>query len=423
MDSRRPEIPTRTTKVNNPIDDSEEDESELPMAHGATLADYPDSSQANRRPPRFKRRPHDIPTKYETKLFALCGEYVCTSGYITKVWNLLSGELIMDLVHGDTVKVTAIAFKPASSVEEEGKRIWLGTNMGELHEIDIPTENTVLSKTNAHSRIPITKIHRHGGEMWTLDESGTLMVWPAGEDGLPSLALAPHISRIPKETTFSMIVGQQLWVASGREIWVYQHSSTNRVATLVLPKPLMQQNVGEVTAGTMISSQPDLIYFGHIDGKVTIYNLKDYSCVGVVNVSLYKIGCLIGVGDFLWAGFNTGMIYVYDTSSQPWKVKKDWRAHENTIAGITVDRTSIWKLDRLQVASLGTDNSIKLWDGMLEQDWLGKETSPFVICQDLTNHRKRHAKARHRILRLPGTDSFSNDMERRSLETNTSKAR
>jgi len=61
---------------------------------------------------------------------------------------------------------------------------------------------------------------------------------------------------------------------------------------------------------------------------------------------------------------------VYDMTTQPWKVLKDWKAHEGTIAGIQVDKTSVWKMDRLLVASLGTDGALKLWDGMLTDDWL-----------------------------------------------------
>jgi hypothetical protein len=39
------------------------------------------------------------------------------------------------------------------------------------------------------------------------------------------------------------------------------------------------------------------------------------------------------------------------------------------------DRTSIWKLDRFQVASLGTDTMLRIWDGMLKNDWLGKAST------------------------------------------------
>lgn len=375
--ARRPEVSSRGGRlVADSVDDSEDEEADLPVGHGVTLADYPDSSQANRRPPRFNKRPHDIPTKYETKLFAICGEYVCTSGFITRAWSLLTGEQLMSITHGEMTKVTALAFKPATAVEDEGQRIWLGTQAGELLEVDIPTGTSVHIKANAHSKCQITKIHRQASEMWSLDEDGKLMIWPAGPDGLPSLALSPIVCRVSKGGSFSIIVGRQLWIAYGREIVVYEQNTASRTAAQVLEKPLVQANVGDVTAGSMVASQPDRIYFGHIDGKVTIYSTQDYTCLGIVNVSLYKISSLVGVGDYLWAGFNTGMIYVYDTSTHPWKVKKDWKAHDKTIAGILVDRTSIWKLDRLQVASLGTDNLIRLWDGMLEDDWLGNSSLP-----------------------------------------------
>ena len=351
--------------------DSEDEESDLLAERGAAaLTEYPDSSQANRRPPRFPQPPHDIPTKYETKLFALCGEFVCTAGYLTRVWSLLTGDLLMSISHGETNKVTAVAFRPAKEMEDEGKRLWLGMNTGELHEIDIPTQTVVNTKANAHQRVPVTKILRRAGTLWTIDDEGKWLVWPPDVDGEPSLDVTPQVCRVPRGATLTLLVGSQLWLAYGKDILIFQQVDSGRTATQVLQKPLAQAGVGEVTAGTAMSGQPDRVYFGHIDGKVTIYSRKDYSCIGVVNVSLYKISSLAGAGDYLWAGFNTGMIYVYDTMTQPWKVKKDWKAHHNTIAGIVVDRTSIWKLDRLQVASLGTDNLIRVWDGMLEEDWL-----------------------------------------------------
>ncbi|KAF2746017.1 DNase I-like protein [Sporormia fimetaria CBS 119925] len=347
------------------------DDAESPMDKAApALTDYPDSSQANRRPPVFHDSPRDIPTKYETKLFAICGEYVCTTGYVTRVWSVLTGELLMSLSHGDTVKATAVAFRPAKDVEDEGKRLWLGTNMGEMHEIDIPTQSVVYTKSNAHSRTPIIKIFRYASEMWSLDEEGRIHIWSPDEHGSPTLTQTPNTFRVARGHSFSLIAGSQLWIAFGKEIRVYQRTSDHAHFQQVTPTSLSQPNAGEVTSGAILSSQPDRIYFGHIDGKVSIYAKKGFGCLGVVNVSLYKISSLVGVGDFLWAGYITGMVYVYDTRCTPWKVLKDWRAHESTIAGILADRTSIWKLDRLQVASLGTDNMLRIWDGMLRDDWL-----------------------------------------------------
>jgi hypothetical protein len=352
--------------------DSDEEDTTPDKLPTAALTDYPDSSQANRRPPVFPNNISGIPTGYETKLFAICGDYICTTGYVTNVWNVLNGKLLMSLSHGDTVKATAVAFRPAKDIEDEGKRLWLGTNTGEMQEIDIPTQSVVYTKSNAHARSAIVRIFRYASEVWSMDDGGTLHIWPIDDNGSPSLKMAPLTFGIPRGHTFSLVSGSQLWIASAKEIRVFKRTDDSNYFHKMTRDPLSQTNVGEVTSGAIISSQPDRVYFGHTDGKVTIYSKKDFECLGIVNVSLYKISSLVGVGENLWAGYSTGMIYVYDTKSTPWKVLKDWKAHDKPIAGILADRTSIWKLDRFQVASLGTDSMLRVWDGMLKNDWLGK---------------------------------------------------
>ncbi|KAK3096407.1 hypothetical protein LTR53_019239, partial [Teratosphaeriaceae sp. CCFEE 6253] len=113
-----------------------------------------------------------------------------------------------------------------------------------------------------------------------------------------------------------------------KEIRVLNPGGRDDTEFQVLQTPLSQPGTGDVTSGAMLSSDIDLIYFGHSDGKVSVYNRGDYSCTAVLSISLYKISSLVGVGGYLWAGYNTGMVYVYDTSTTPWKVIKDWEAHE-----------------------------------------------------------------------------------------------
>ena len=387
-------------EISLPRDDDSERARPPIGATSNNLTDYPDFSQTNRRRPCFKEGPWEIHTKYDTRLFDICGQYVCTTGYLTKVWDLQTAEQIMSMSHGENVRVTALAFKPGGSAENEGKRLWLGTNSGDLHEIDIQSQTVVLTRTSAHSRREIIKIYRHQNEMWTLDEEGKLNVWVPDEDGLPNLQNS-HISfRVPKAHSFSLIITDLLWYATGRDIRVFQPVIRPDKSFQILQKPLSQPGVGDVTSGALISSHLDRVYFGHADGKVTIYSTYDYACLGIVNVSVYKINFLAGAGNYLWAGYNTGMIYVYDTQSRPWKVKKDWHAHDNPVASILVDRSSIWKLGRLQVASLGNDNTIRMWDGMLEEDWLG--TGTLHIATILTNMRcrERDAGTRYRILHV-----------------------
>jgi WD40 repeat protein len=167
-----------------------------------------------------------------------------------------------------------------------------------------------------------------------------------------------------------MVVGGQLWLATGKDLRIFRPGAGD-AGFQVLSKPLNQPHAGEITSGTISRDKGGCVYLGHTDGKVTIYSTKDYACLATVNVSVYKINNLASVGNYLWAAYKTGMIYVYDTSTHPWTVKKDWHAHLDPVTGLLLDPSSVWKLQRLQVVSLGSDNNIKLWDASLEDDWLG----------------------------------------------------
>lgn len=187
---------------------------------------------------------------------------------------------------------------------------------------------------------------------------------------MPNLDTSPRPFRTIRGHSASIVVGGQLWLASGKAIYVFQPNATSEASFQVLQRPLQQDSAGDVTSAAVISSKPDLVYFGHADGKVSIYNRRDYQCVGLVSISPYKILSLAGAADRLWAGYATGRIYVYDTSVSPWRVLKDWQAHDKPVCNIIADSQSLRKSSRLQVVSLGLDNTIRLWDGLLEEDWL-----------------------------------------------------
>ncbi|ODM21246.1 hypothetical protein SI65_04299 [Aspergillus cristatus] len=370
-DRGQPPPPPQNPPQPRPRPDTEDEEYQYPSQPTVTLTDYPDASNANRRPPVIKNGPKEIPTRYDTRLMDVCGKYVCTTGYLTRVWDLTNGEQIMSLSHGETVKTLSMAFKPGAGLEDEGRRLWLGTNTGELHEVDIATRAVVASRSYP-SRREVIKILRHKKEMWTMDDEGRLLIWPADETGVPNLQYSYHnpYDRVARGQTFSMVVGDELWLATGKDVHVYQPYARDDASFKVLRKPLVSQNAGEVTSGAYTTKNGRRVYLGHADGKISVYSVKDYACLAVVNASLYKINCLSVVGDYLWAGYKTGMIYVYDVNSNPWTVKKDWKAHDSPVSNFILDTSSVWTMNRLQVTSLGTDNCIRLWDGTLESDWL-----------------------------------------------------
>jgi WD40 repeat protein len=337
-----------------------------------SITEYPDSTHSNRRPPHFKQGSLEISTKYDTRLVDVCGEFVCTSGHLTRVWNLLDGEIVCSLAHTEGLKIVSVSFKPTADVKDEGTRLWLGNNIGELMEVDVRTQSVVSSKASAHTRREVIKIFRHRNEMWTLDDGGTLHVWGPDSAGIPQLSNPFQSFRVPKGHTFSMVVEDELWHAAGKDIRIFMPTLDGCAQFQVLARPLNQPNTGDITSGTTIGSQPDRVYFGHTDGKVSIYSRSDFSCLGVVNVSVYRITTLAGESDKLWVGFSTGMIYIYDTTKNPWQIKKEWKAHSDPVIKLIADNSSFFSLDRAQVVSLGQDNTVRIWDGLLQDDWMGK---------------------------------------------------
>ena len=353
------------------VDLSERPESDV-ASYVSTASDYPEVRSSNRRHPYLKSSVREIDTNYDTRLIDTCGHYVCTTGHLTRAWHSTTGELVLSLGHGEKeLRVTALAFKPGISPCEEGLRLWLGTNHGDIQEVDIATQSIADAKSGVHDGREIIRIYRHQGSMWTLDDSGKLCVWMGDETGLPDLQRSPFTHRVPKGHTFSIIIQDTLWIATGKDIRIFHPNAGRNASFLLTETPLAQPGVGNVTSGAVIGGQLDRVYFGHADGKVTMYSTADFTCLGVVSVSVYKISSLAGAGFHLWAGYNTGMLYVYDTRTNPWTTRKDWPAHGGPILNITVDRSSLWKDGVLRVVSLGADNAVRFWDGALEDDWLG----------------------------------------------------
>ncbi|KAK5938159.1 hypothetical protein PMZ80_009748 [Knufia obscura] len=354
--------------VNTRRGESSDDAEETLPEPTTVRHDYPDGTHTNRRPPIIDPDRWQINGKTDGKAFDICGKLLCTASYHTRILDLETGEEMLDLNHGETVKTTSVAFKPGADIKSEGERVWIGNNVGDLQEIDLETHVTI-AQTSAHNRTEIHKIMRHHRELWTLDEAGKLFVWPADESGVPNMKYS-HIShKLLAKPTYAMVVQDTLWVASGKEIRVYHpgHESSFIVVKGTLPTA---QGTGDVTCGTYTEDNGGRVYIGHTDGKVTIYSLQDYSCMGSMKVSDYKINAMTIVGDKLWAVYKTGKVYVYDTSSTPWKIKKDWKAHEGPATGILLDPSSVWLLGRSQVATAGHDGFVRLWDGMLEDDWV-----------------------------------------------------
>lgn len=360
-----PALPRRTYTDASGQDSDEYEDAVAPP--NALKNEYPDATQTNRRPPYFRDGLRDINVKGDSRSYDVCGRYLCTAGYTTRVFDMTIGETITSINHGETVKASAVVFKPALELEGEGKTIWVGNNVGDLLEIDVVSHN-VTAQSSAHNKREIVQILRHQKNLWTLDDDGKLFVWQADGNGMPDLRYRHIAHKVQKGHSCSLVVGDKLWLATSKEIRVY--SPGNEATFAALTKPLSQPGTGDITSATYSEDHGGRVYFGHTDGKVTMYSAKDYACLGIVKASDYKINGLCIVGDNLWVAYKTGKIYVYDITKSPWKVHKDWRAHDGPVSGLVLDNSSVWTLQRLQIVSVGQDGHARLWDGMLEDDWI-----------------------------------------------------
>lgn len=358
---------SRRVSVDHPgpaMDDSDEAEAGKPEPIVARH-EYPDATQTNRRPPISNSKVWRIDGRTDGKVFAVCGRYLCTAGYHTRVFDFETGQCILDMNHGEVIKVTAVCFKPGDTIDSEGKRLWLGNNNGDLLEVDI-LKQEVTMQSAAHNRRAVVNIFRHKKDLWTLDEAGNLCVWPADESGMPSLKYSHIAQRLSRPPTFAMAVHDDLWVASGKEVRIYKPGADSSFN--VSKDILIQSASGDITCGTFSEEHGGRVYLGHADGKLSVYSTKTLTCTGNLKISDYKFNGVVFVEGNLWAAFKTGKVYVYDTSCTPWRVVKDWRAHDGPAAGIALDYSGVWTLGRLQVITSGHEGLVKLWDGWLEDD-------------------------------------------------------
>lgn len=374
----KPTLPDRPRKLdrnNSKVKNKSKHEKEASGSdsdHSEDRASTPDATRVNRRPPRFQDI-KDINSKGTTRIFAIAGKFIITSTGHTRVWLLADGANTRSISHDDS-KAASLCWRPTRRVEDVGRYTWCGTQDGHLFAIDINSEKYIEINKKAHSS-QVSFILRHGLQLWTLDDSGKLLIWPEGEDGVVSLKSKPQNIKVSSKVNCAIVVGEHLWLSSGKTVEIFNPLETQG---LVLEKIELGIDVGHVKCMTYMK-QTKFVYIGHDDGKISVWNTKTYEWEFTVTVAVYCINSLLSVGDYLWVGFNTGMIYIYDVRTYPWIVIKEWKAHKAPIVGMQLDETSLLRVERLQVASLSEEGQIITWDGLMTEDWIGEHLEYYLL--------------------------------------------
>ena len=322
---------------------------------------------------------------------------VVASGHHIKYYELSSDSgLLWTLDTGDAMKgslVSCIEFRPARNKEDRGKYLWVGTKEGHLLEVDIRMGIFTSSKMGIHAS-QVTSMFRHGPRMITVDEAGKTLIFDpntnasagvgAGSaDDVNLVYTAPRVYRLAEKAEFVKLLGGLLWTAVRTDvngigaaslpvIRIYDIYAPGSIGRAVTPN----HHAGAVTSGTILSSHPDHVYLGHEGGFISIWNIATGdgipACVEVVKVSASDVLCLEGVNGCLWAGGRKGTIAVYDVSAKPWVVTNCWDAHGGLpVSRIFVDPYAIFQTEKLCVVSVGRDEQIRFWDGLIGADRIG----------------------------------------------------
>lgn len=290
-------------------------------------------------------------------------------------------------------KITCMEFRPTMSKAERGYILWIGTKEGHIYELDIRTNHVRASKYAALLH-PITNIFRYGRSMVVLDETGKALIYspdPANQEDISLLTTIPRVTRTTEKQDFVKLLDGKLWTAARLErqgsvpsqklpvIRIFDVFNPANTGRSLLPS----EHVGPVTSATVIPSHPGLVYMGHEEGYISIWQLETDDghplCVEVTKVSTSDILSLEGVNDRLWAGSRNGMISAYDVSQKPWLVTNCWNAHPGLpVMKLMINHFAIVNTERLCVASIGRDEQLKLWDGLLGSDWVGRYPLPFM---------------------------------------------
>ena len=401
--SKLPPPPTRTIALGDKLPprqlatpSSDEDSGEEDELRALAVDLMPDNSISSRRPPQLAFRDgfseSCIHVNPQSDCVVLSGTYVVVGhGHHIKIFDLAKSEVPLsnldtrDIGAKDS-KVTCMEFRPSVCQADRGYLLWVGTKEGHIFELDIRTGFIRGIKHSAHLH-HIVHLFRHSRSMVSLDESGKALIFSPDASNQEDISLAltvPRVVRTTEKQDFVKMLDGKLWTAARADhhsalshklpiIRVFDLFNSASTGRSLLPT----EHVGPVTSATMLPSQPGLVYVGHEEGFISMWELNTEDgyprCVEIMKVSVSDVLSLEGVSNRLWAGSRNGMISAYDVSQKPWLVTNCWNAHPGVpVMKLMVNHYAITKVGRLCVASIGRDEQLRLWDGLLGWDWVGE---------------------------------------------------
>ncbi|WFC98391.1 hypothetical protein MYAM1_001118 [Malassezia yamatoensis] len=418
---------------NESTGDAEDIEDTAPSAgdpvDASTQDEMLDNSYVNRVPP-LPKVPCDIPFKSHVHAGDVFGRMLVTAvqdkvriitrgeganGYSDRL--LMQGAMHYAALGNPTnlsatsreLRITSLAFCPAISSElvsdaspaaetaaasQPGTFVWYGCANGNLGELNLQTGQLNAIRTNIH-KDRICLIQRIGYAMVILDESGKISAWVPRNGKLLTLAqTTPHSQRItmPKHSC-ATFVGDQLWVciiAVGSKsnsaqiahktlyVRIYNPLADDRPFN-ALTQPLSMtlskdDGVGNVTCSTVVPEFPNVVYFGHDSGHISVWTIDEPNFKDLYRVCHQPITAINGLNSMVWVGTRSGHITLYDARLPVWRPTKRWRPHREAVMYMLIDQFGTLSAEgELLVCSIGNDYFAHFWDAFLTDDWIDYE--------------------------------------------------
>jgi hypothetical protein len=328
---------------------------------------------------------------------------------------------------GDTGerKITALEWASGESESTSDEQlIWAGTKDGALLLLGLATSSTssltddlrIVDLRSGWHANPITHLIRSGDKMLSIDDGGKCVLFPSRSTSSSDSTIKPLASfRHPLGAAgsagiaWAFIMKNKVWISSGNGLKIYNLDDPSGRPFSLTPS---SSAVGAMVCGTTMPSRPGRVYTGHEGGVICTWSCpigqdsaeeKAPSFVGATKVGVSDVLCLVGVNDRLWSAGRKGNITIFSLPSigdlsklrygketkndmnkaserdeeechgELWKVTNEFIAHVDApVLSLLVDPFSIEKMGRLAIVSIGRDEQVKFWDGLLGTEWIGE---------------------------------------------------
>ncbi|KAK4053753.1 hypothetical protein OIV83_001409 [Microbotryomycetes sp. JL201] len=292
----------------------------------------------------------------------------------------------------------------AIRLSKGGDTVWVGTETGEMLQIDTGNMTLTEHRTDAH-RSSIKLIQRCGNGMVSLDQDGILVHWHGSAQFFASLRSPSTRFKLPAKPSFVQLLHDQLWI-----LYTHTHTSLRIICRLIVCQLGMHAGQetkvaneeewmhgwhnntwGIVTCMAITPCAPHYIFMGHASGHVTVWDRSAQPAKDSKRVSHSPITAIEAPSRFLWIGLANGQIHVLDAlKAGGLPLLKYWQAHEkhSPIATLAVDSSTLTESGELCVYSNGMDHKLHFWDGLLSQDWESRILDSEVSQYSTSSHLK-----------------------------------